>query len=750
MSNHLKSIVLSVALFFLAIITKPLVAQNMSSMGTDFWLTFMDNADTTRGSYTLSVFATSKRPCVLTVTNPNTGWTNSINVDPMATNRMYIPLSEAYTTQSGVITSTGLHAFSTDTISLYTITEGYPNLDYANVLPTRVLGSEYLIQSYPSDRYSSEFVFIAVEDSVNVTVNLKGRTIDGIADGTTLSYFLPHAGDACQIKSSLPGDLSGTTLKALNHKRIAVFNGNACVYIPDYPNGLSCDHIVEQAMPTFCLGRRFIVSASRSDRPDFVRITSSVDNCLIKVNNATVANINRSDTYQYRMSSNTAVDYIETSQPSVVYLYFPSLNGIAPGDPAMTTIMPLEQCFPSITFPVLSTGHINAHHLSVVCDTQVVRSIFLDGTSLSPLFHTVPSNPAYAYSRMTIPVNSHSLVDTSGVGFLAFLYGFGSRESYGYPLGFAGKNLSPHSDLYANGQMITYSNDEVSICVGDTVRFQTQSNGIIDSVFWDFGEGYLRAADSVTRRYDSVGDFPMCVIVCMTDTSYYGLYHADTICATVHVYPSYFAEIYDTCVENVLPFRFGGNAYNADVENDTLVFHTRAGCDSVKVFNLKVWYNDTAVYDTTVCDTLLPFSWHGASFQFDSTAVVRLLDVHGADSVLVLNLSTTICRRSHEPRDTGDINDPAIWVPNVFTPNLQGENNRFRIFCNQDILSAKVEIFNRWGEKICRFDGLKESWDGKYNGIPCQQGTYVYKIAYTTTDTPYSENILFGSITLVR
>ena len=282
MSNHLKSIVLSVALFFLAIITKPLVAQNLSSMGTDFWLTFMDNADTTRGYYTLSVFATSKRPCVLTVTNPNTGWTNSINVDPMATNRMYIPLSEAYTTQSGVITPTGLHAFSTDTISLYTITEGYPNLDYANVLPTRVLGSEYLIQSYPSDRYSSEFVFIAVEDSVNVTVNLKGRTIDGIADGTTLSYFLPHAGDACQIKSSLPGDLSGTTLKALNHKRIAVFNGNACVYIPDYPNGLSCDHIVEQAMPTFCLGRRFIVSASRSDRPDFVRITSSVDNCLIK------------------------------------------------------------------------------------------------------------------------------------------------------------------------------------------------------------------------------------------------------------------------------------------------------------------------------------------------------------------------------------------------------------------------------------------------------------------------------------
>ena len=91
-----------------------------------------------------------------------------------------------------------------------------------------------------------------------------------------------------------------------------------------------------------------------------------------------------------------------------------------------------------------------------------------------------------------------------------------------------------------------------------------------------------------------------------------------------------------------------------------------------------------------------------------------------------------------------------LKIPNVFTPNLQGENNRFRIFCNQDILSAKVEIFNRWGEKICHFDGLKESWDGKYNGIPCQQGTYVYKIAYTTTDTPYSENILFGSITLVR
>ncbi len=156
---HILSIILVISALF-----TPRFALGQSTMGTDFWLTFMDNIDTTMHSQALSIFATSNNPCTATVSNPNTGWSRTFLVDPSMSNRIYIPLNQAYTTSSNAVTNTGLHVTSTDTISLYSITQGYPNLDYANILPTVVLGSNYIVQTFPSDRYSAEFAIVAAED----------------------------------------------------------------------------------------------------------------------------------------------------------------------------------------------------------------------------------------------------------------------------------------------------------------------------------------------------------------------------------------------------------------------------------------------------------------------------------------------------------------------------------------------------------------------------------------------------------
>ena len=282
----MKNIWLITSFLGLLTITSPTIAQISTREGTDFWVAFMENADTTQHDHSLSIFATPLRNCSITVCNPNTGWTHTQSITPSGVNQIYIPLSQAYTVNSGLVENKGIHVTTTDTITLYAITRGYPNQDYTNVLPTHMLMSDYMVQTFPQDRYSTEFAIVAAEDNVVVDIVLKGNTRDGHVSGETYSITLPHAGNMCQIQSqrSVSSDLSGTRISARDGKKIAVFNGDACAYIPNPNEGNSCDHVVEQAMPTAYWGKQFVVLGSQRNKTDYVRITALYDNCEIRKN----------------------------------------------------------------------------------------------------------------------------------------------------------------------------------------------------------------------------------------------------------------------------------------------------------------------------------------------------------------------------------------------------------------------------------------------------------------------------------
>ena len=744
---HILSIILVISALF-----TPRFALGQSTMGTDFWLTFMDNIDTTMHSQALSIFATSNNPCTATVSNPNTGWSQTFLVDPSTSNRIYIPLNQAYTTSSNAVTNTGLHVTSTDTISLYSITQGYPNLDYANILPTVVLGSNYIVQTFPSDRYSAEFAIVAAEDDVTVSITLSGDIIGSYHAGQTYTMTLLHAGQVLQVRSMQPGDLSGTRITALNNKKIAVFNGDACVYIPSYSVGPSCDHVVEQATPIECWGKNFIVPASRLSLKDYVRITAKNDNCTVSVNGSVVATLATSQTYQYRMSSTQTSDYIQTSQPAVVYQYFSSFNGAGAGDPAMTTITPLEQCYSSISFPVIATSNISSHWINVICHNDAVPSIYLDGVSVAAYFTPVAANPQYSYLRRTLNQGTHTLVDNSSTGFVAFLFGSGNRVSYGYPLGFAGQLLQKVFELFVNENNARFFLHGYDVCIRDTVLFNVGSSFNQFDVDWDFGDGVTASSNPASHVFTTEGDDRfVCAYISYTDTNEQGLavLRHDTLCTTLHVRPDFHRVYYDTCVENALPKTFGGRSYYGDVVNDTFANQTVYGCDSINVYNLKVWYNDTLTYDTVVCDTLLPFLWRNVTFMTDSVAMVKKYNVHGADSVAILRFHTMTCRPIPIEPET-PIDSVAIWAPNVFTPTLQDANSHFRIFCSPGIIEAEVSIYHRWGNRIAKFDGLTQAWDGTMNGVLCEQGTYVYRVVYRDEKIPNGKSTMAGTVTLLR
>ena len=91
--------------------------------------------------------------------------------------------------------------------------------------------------------------------------------------------------------------------------------------------------------------------------------------------------------------------------------------------------------------------------------------------------------------------------------------------------------------------------------------------------------------------------------------------------------------------------------------------------------------------------------------------------------------------------------DPILYVPNTFTPDGSEFNTIFKAFAG-NISSFNMEIYNRWGELIFTSNDVNIGWDGTYNGVIAQDGTYVWKIL--TTDLSNEEELFIGHINLLK
>lgn len=93
-----------------------------------------------------------------------------------------------------------------------------------------------------------------------------------------------------------------------------------------------------------------------------------------------------------------------------------------------------------------------------------------------------------------------------------------------------------------------------------------------------------------------------------------------------------------------------------------------------------------------------------------------------------------------------DINariETVIFIPNSFTPNMDGINEIFQVY-GTNIGRMEMWIFDRWGKQLFYSDNQQLGWDGsKY-----PSGTYVYRIEIT--DDVGKEFSYKGMINLIR
>lgn len=90
---------------------------------------------------------------------------------------------------------------------------------------------------------------------------------------------------------------------------------------------------------------------------------------------------------------------------------------------------------------------------------------------------------------------------------------------------------------------------------------------------------------------------------------------------------------------------------------------------------------------------------------------------------------------------------PEVFIPNSFTPNGDGNNDVFKVY-GEHIMMLEMDLFNRWGEKVCTISSPYDGWDGTYKGLLQNPGVYVYNAAITFLNGKKIQRT--GSVTLMR
>ncbi len=183
-------------------------------------------------------------------------------------------------------------------------------------------------------------------------------------------------------------------------------------------------------------------------------------------------------------------------------------------------------------------------------------------------------------------------------------------------------------------------------------------------------------------------------------------------------------------------YTFNGQTFT-DAGSYPFQFTGQNGCDSTHTLILSVHTVDPQTENITRCqgDSIeLQGTWY---YQSDNV-VWNIVDVNGCPTTHTAHVVFEDC----------SIEDYAVYIPNIFTPNNDNINDFFSI----SIMGGYLEegfIVNRWGNIIKEFYLDDLIWDGKTKeGLMVPDGVYTY--VFVVNNTLGIKTKYHGFVTVVR
>lgn len=444
-----------------------------TTLGKNFWVAFtpnairLDNGQSNTGAV-LSLIATGSQSASITVTNSETGWSQTFTHS--GGDKTYMQLPSHWDNTSAAPTSMCYHAVSTQPISLFASNFFKDSWDVCNVMPERALGTNYIIQdlSLPDNPFSPCLAIAASQDNTTISCVLPTQVFGSSLNvGDTLTVTLQQ-GQSLMLRSSSATTFCGMPITA--DKPIAVFQGHSCALVGATGGR---DLLLEQARPIETWGTQFVATSTLTrTEGDVVLVTSSADNCTVEINGSVVATLSARQTYSYTMPSSSQAAFITTSQPAYACLYPWSYNnGRTLGDPSSISLNPVDRWICEAWFPIHNCNTnpydeqyiaANNHYLNIAVPSSATDSMFLDGTPITGF--TPIGSTGYSFARQSIAVGAHHLRNPQG-NFFASAYGLGKWVCYGFEIGAVIDSIPipPPPEPQIHHDTITYSD---SVCMG--------------------------------------------------------------------------------------------------------------------------------------------------------------------------------------------------------------------------------------------------------------------------------------------
>lgn len=604
-------------------------------------------------------------------TNPGTG---EINL-----NKWY-PVGQTAQAVSNQIKNVGLKVTTTVDCSVFAGNRLPQSFDAANILPITALQTEYITQDYPGYDHENKgggypvTTILATENNTTVRVIPSSSVLN--SNGTATIVKTLNAGQVLYITGDNRASLSGTMVNS--DKKIAVFTG---VNNTDVPGPVSArDHLYEQNMPVDYWGTHFVVTRSMKKDANRIRVTASNNGTELIVDGISLTTINAGETYEFELCEavmrteegytkaaaegrgcdyylDGEAHYLETSCPCAVFSYdvsenyYIKKNGTSErdpnsaGDPAMVWISPLEQQLRKVTFGVMNTDQTPTHYVNIITPTSGAASLevkeiamksgqvvygnnLVQPSDVKP----VPSNPAYSYARIKLTENAESVYTiTSGVGFIAHVYGSGNKESYAYSCGSA----AVKQGIYIGGIAFTdgYIYDQ-KFCFGNTLSFDANvGTDEISSVDWDFGDGTTIKSGPVETEhtYTSPGWYDVTAVlyghqVCTNEADVelgsvscsFLVYRPDTLVGEV---------VLDTCI-SVESYKMNP-AYYDDLIANGKIDTVQENCYDDVVLNMVKYRRETEEIKDTLEDKDIVYGYNGIPYTTSTDVVDESINEYG-------------------------------------------------------------------------------------------------------------------------
>ncbi|MDA8896265.1 gliding motility-associated C-terminal domain-containing protein [Bacteroidia bacterium] len=672
--------------------------------GTEFWVTFGSNV-VIQNDTNLHVVIVSSTNDTVELKNPITGVTRVYQVQANVLKRASfskkevwqcwsknadqpVPVPEACAVR--IRSKRAIQVFAANPISI--------SNDNTSILPVEYLesGQDYIVSSSEANAGRGGQIAIVALDAGITKVRIKTKVDLQGALGRNFTEDIPYAHAYMIGTDRAVGSLAGTSIQVEGScNRIAVFTGIKCAENGNSPGCNSCDLMMEQAWPSIFFEKEFVIPSVPDNNGYSIQLVAKFNNTDVLLDGLPLTTLQENEVYDFDQSG-SADHYLSANNPIGVTQMAKGFGCSGhpqnSGDPSLLNIATVKNGVKE-AYLALYDDAVYTHYAKLVVQSNAAPKININGTAMAPVggYKTYSfGGQSYYVGYVELP-SRKSYHFTSDKEFQGYYYGMGSKQ--GISTCFAAAFVNRNANISLSPNYVCDTSEKFSFsAIGDSVS----------NILWQFGDGQISNKNPESHSYRKTGTFNVQLIRYRSS----GFCKADTIEKDVFVYKR---------PDPVLP---------ADTMPCVGEFYKLTLPDLSGVSYL--WSDGGASRDRT--------------FSKSEDLKLIITDSNGC----VSNDSVSIQFK--------DCDFQSLKIANVFTPNKDGKNDRWRVI-NEGYETVHVYIYNRWGELMYSYDAVtEEHWNGTLANqgfTQCTDGVYFYQIVAYNAFTK-SDKTMSGTVLLIR